>query len=98
MTFELDKRLQNDSAFVASIDNCQIRLSKDSRYPWLLLIPEMGSFSELDDLEWDQQIAVLTVSNLLSKVLREVYQAHKINIASLGNMVKQLTEIFAVSK
>lgn len=88
--FELNERLQNDSAFVARIGFCQIRLCKDSRYPWLLLIPEITELSELDDLSWEQQIAVLKISNLLSQVFKQAYQAHKLNIACLGNIVKQL--------
>ena len=37
--FLLYPQLEKDSLFIASIDNIQIRLLRDSRYFWLLLIP-----------------------------------------------------------
>jgi diadenosine tetraphosphate (Ap4A) HIT family hydrolase len=90
MKFELDKRLQADTLFVARAGNCQIRLSKDARYPWLILIPEVANIYELDDLSWDVQLQILALSNALSKVLKQLYKPQKLNVASLGNMVKQL--------
>jgi diadenosine tetraphosphate (Ap4A) HIT family hydrolase len=90
MNFKLDPRLEFDSSFVAEIGLSQVRLSHDSRYPWLILIPQINDLSELDDLSFEQQIDVLKASNILSSVLKGSYAAHKLNIAGLGNMVKQL--------
>ena len=55
-----------------------------------IVIPEINGLSELDDLSWKQQFDVLESSNKLSQVLKQQFQAHKLNIACLGNMVKQL--------
>ncbi|MFT4653257.1 MAG: diadenosine tetraphosphate (Ap4A) HIT family hydrolase [Kangiellaceae bacterium] len=90
MSFNLDTRLEQDSSFVASIGISQVRLSHDSRYPWLLLIPQVNNCSELDDLSLEQQIDVMKASNIISKVLKDCFTPTKLNIACLGNIVKQL--------
>jgi diadenosine tetraphosphate (Ap4A) HIT family hydrolase len=90
MRFELDSRLAKDSSLVTVIGLSQIRLSHDSRYPWLILIPQINNCSELDDLSFEQQIDVLKASNILSAVLKNCFSPTKLNIATLGNIVKQL--------
>ena len=88
--FELDKRLANSSVLIAQADFIQIRLSKDARYPWVLLVPEINDISEMYELSQEQQYKVLAVSNLVSKALTEVFSPDKLNIAAIGNIVKQL--------
>jgi diadenosine tetraphosphate (Ap4A) HIT family hydrolase len=90
MNFDLDERLLKDSSFVAEIGICQVRISHDSRYRWLILIPQIRDVSELDDLSFEQQIDVLKASNILSAILKSVFKPDKLNIAVLGNIVKQL--------
>jgi diadenosine tetraphosphate (Ap4A) HIT family hydrolase len=90
MSFELDSRLSRDSILIANIDKVQVRLSKDSRYPWLILVPEITGITELHDLSYEQQLCVLNVSNITSLLLKTCFSPDKLNVASLGNVVKQL--------
>lgn len=90
MSFKLDERLAFDSTYVCSLGISQVRLSNDSRYPWLILIPEVDNIFELDELSMAQQLDVLAASNKLSRALRHCFTPHKLNIACLGNIVKQL--------
>lgn len=90
MKFCLDKRLEADSTLIMHLELCQVRLSNDARYPWCILIPELPEVYELHELDWDTQLVVLRASNILSDALQSLYKPHKINIACLGNIVKQL--------
>lgn len=90
MSFELDKRLQSDSVHIATLGICDLRLSTDSRYPWLILVPQIANVSELIDLAHEQQLAVLAASNQTSKLLQQCFSPHKLNVACIGNIVKQL--------
>lgn len=90
MNFEIDQRLKSDSTLLVKCNNTQIRLLHDSRYPWLILVPEHKNAYDLDDLEWDIQIQVLQVSNWVSKALKVAFKPNKLNVATLGNIVKQL--------
>jgi diadenosine tetraphosphate (Ap4A) HIT family hydrolase len=90
MSFKLDHRLESDSTYICTIGISQVRLSNDSRYPWLILIPEVDGIYELDELSIAQQLEVLAASNTVSRALRQCFTPHKLNIACLGNIVKQL--------
>lgn len=90
MTFELDPRLQNDSLLLVKCKNVQIRLINDSRYPWIILVPEYIGVSDLDDLDWGVQIHTLKMSNWVSKALKVTFKPNKMNVAAIGNIVKQL--------
>lgn len=88
--FILDERLAKDSVFVAYLGPDQVRISKDARYPWLLLIPSVADVHELFELGLNKQVELLKSSNLISAVMRELFKPHKLNIACIGNIVKQL--------
>ncbi|MGB3726698.1 MAG: HIT family protein [Glaciecola sp.] len=88
--FNLDTRLQHDSTLVADIGFTQLRLSNDARYPWLILVPKLNNLQEFTDLNFDQQVQILKVSNMVCEVMEDVFKPHKMNIAAIGNIVKQL--------
>jgi len=88
--FELDERLEADSVSVGTRDGCLVRLFRDARYPWLLVIPAMGRFREWWELAPDQRAAVDGLLADCSHVLAALPEVEKINLASLGNVVPQL--------
>ena len=65
-------------------------LLRDANYPWFILVPDRDDISEIYQLcEADQQ-QLTRESSQLSRLLAECFQADKMNIAALGNMVPQL--------
>ena len=87
--FELDQRLDEDSEFIADWGEFSIRLMKDERFFWLLIIPRLTGVSEWHELT-DKQAATLTKLILyLSKQVKLIDKANKINVAALGNIVSQ---------
>ena len=90
MGFTLDQRLTNSSHPVVCIDDIQIRLADDSRYVWLLLVPEIDGAEELHDLSEDLRGQLLDLATQLGGWMKSAFTADKINIAALGNLVPQL--------
>jgi len=88
--FVLDERLEADSVSVGTRDGCLVRLFRDVRYPWLLVIPAMGRFREWWELVPDQRAAVDGLLADCARVLAALPQVEKTNLASLGNVVPQL--------
>jgi diadenosine tetraphosphate (Ap4A) HIT family hydrolase len=88
--FILNSQLKSDTFFVADLKISQLLLMNDSNYVWLILVPRKPDLIELIDLNFDEQIEVLLEINLLGKILKENFNAHKLNIGALGNVVKQL--------
>ena len=88
--FKLDSQLEQDTVLVADWHLCQVRLMNDSRYPWVILIPKVEDVSEIHQLADEQQQLLLGESVRLAKALEQLFAPHKLNVAALGNMVRQL--------
>ena len=89
--FKLDERLEGDSLPVCELPLCTVRLMRDARFPWLLLVPRCADASEIIDLEEADRETLMREIALASHALRDSLEVcDKINIGSLGNMVPQL--------
>lgn len=88
--FTLDPQLEKDTRAVAQIDGIDIRLMRDSRYWWLVLVPQIDGAVEWHDLPETAQATLFDLSMRCSKALSHLAEADKMNVASLGNMVRQL--------
>ena len=88
--FKLNEKLAQDSYIVADLKISQLLLAKNANYPWFILVVKKENLSELIDLTLEQQIEVLKEINFISKFLKDELKVDKINVAALGNIVKQL--------
>jgi diadenosine tetraphosphate (Ap4A) HIT family hydrolase len=88
--FILNSKLSSDTFFIADLEISRLLLMNDANYPWLILVPRKADLTELNDLEFAEQIEVLREINLIAKILQKNFAAEKLNIGLLGNIVKQL--------
>lgn len=88
--FELDARLERDSELVTVLGLCQLRLLKDSRWPWLMLVPQRPDVTEIFELTPLDQALLTFETNTIARALKEATGARKINVGALGNVVSQL--------
>ena len=86
----IDPKLINDCFYVAELELSVVLLMNDCNYPWLILVPRFGQAYDLTDLDYIKQRVLLEEINLCGEFLKENFQVDKLNIASLGNVVKQL--------
>ncbi len=89
-TFELDPRLARDTELVESFGLCQLRIMKDSRWPWFMLVPQRNGLSELFELTPLDQALLTFETNMVAAALKNATGAEKINVAAIGNIVRQL--------
>ena len=88
--FQPDERLVRDSDLLTKIGLCELRLMKDSRWPWLVLVPQRPDISEVFDLTPLDQTMLTFETTLVAETLKKVTGAQKINVAAIGNIVRQL--------
>ncbi len=86
----LDKQLKSDSYFIANLELSTLLLMNDINYPWLILVPRVNQVFDLIDLNFDDQQKLLFEINICGEFLKINFAIDKLNIASLGNIVKQL--------
>ena len=90
MAFHLDARLAEDTLSLGVHDNIDIRLMRDARYWWLVLVPQSDGAVEWQDLPEAEALALHKCAMHVADKLRDLAKADKMNIAALGNMVRQL--------
>ena len=88
--FVLDQRLLQDTLPVGDFPLCRLLLSNDSQYPWFILVPRKADISEVFQLSDDEQLQLWKETTSLSRTLQQVFEADKMNVAALGNVVSQL--------
>lgn len=88
--WQLDPRLAADSVLLAVIDGIEVRAMTATPWPWLILVPRVSGAVELFDLAPADRAALMDLACRLGERLRHEFAATKINIAVLGNVVRQL--------
>jgi diadenosine tetraphosphate (Ap4A) HIT family hydrolase len=90
MAFELHPQLAKDCAHICDLKACRVLLMNNSQFPWLILVPMRDGVREISELgETDYQTVMQEVRFCTAQFLAHT-NAHKMNIAALGNMVPQL--------
>jgi len=88
--WQLHPRLAEDTHPVATLALGELRLMDDANYPWLVLVPRIAGAVELIDLDAAQRHRLTDEIDVASRVLRQLFQPYKLNVAALGNLVPQL--------
>ncbi|WP_257294823.1 HIT domain-containing protein [Endozoicomonas sp. YOMI1] len=89
-SFELDPQLARDCVVIGDFPVCRLLLMNDSQYPWCILVPRIQGVEEIYQLEEAAQQQLLFESSYLAEMLQVLFSADKMNVAALGNVVRQL--------
>lgn len=88
--FTLHPTLAADTLEIGDLPLCKVLLMNDQHYPWVILVPRQADIRETFDLSSADQQRLWEETNLVAQRMHTYYQANKMNIATLGNMVPQL--------
>jgi diadenosine tetraphosphate (Ap4A) HIT family hydrolase len=86
----IHQQLLQDCLILGRFPLSHLLLLKDANYPWFILVPNRDDISEIYQLSEADQQQLTCESSLLSCMLAKQFEADKMNIAALGNMVPQL--------
>lgn len=90
MSFQLHERLSADTYTVKDLPLCRLLLMDDRRFPWTILVPRRTGLRDFHDVAKADKEAFLGEIDAVSRVLKDITGAVKMNVAALGNMVPQL--------
>jgi len=88
--FKLHPQLASDCWRLGRFPLCDLLLARDANYPWFILVPRVADITEIHQLKETDQQQLITESSVLSRIIDKQFNADKINIAALGNLVPQL--------
>lgn len=87
--FTLNERLARDCHTLADLELSRLLLMNNALLPWFILVPRVEAV-ELHELTPPQQSQLLEEINLLSRFLQRHFSPDKLNVAAIGNVVRQL--------
>ena len=65
-------------------------LARDPRFHWVILVPRIAGLRDLHDVPAARRATLFDEIERVSEALKRVARADKINVAALGNQVRQL--------
>lgn len=88
--FQLHERLLADTVLIGEFALSLVLLSKDANYPWVILVPARAGVKEIYQLDREDRLQLLHESCLVAEAMEALFRPHKLNIATIGNLVPQL--------
>ena len=89
MAFVLDPGLTKLGMPLVEWDLSTVYLIEDKRFPWLMLVPRRDGAEELFDFSAKDRATLMEETTRAAKALKDATGAGKINVANLGNAVRQ---------
>ncbi|MBE90501.1 MAG: hypothetical protein CMM76_13815 [Rhodospirillaceae bacterium] len=86
----LHPQLRQDIIEILTLKLSRVLLLNDSRFPWLVLVPDRPDVTELYALESAAKKVLMSELTVCSRVLEGLHRPDKINMGALGNLVPQL--------
>ena len=87
---DLHPQLEKDCLLLGQFKLSKLLLMKDANYPWFILVPDREAITEIYQLDESDQQQLIQESSIMAKMLVDDFQADKVNIGALGNVVPQL--------
>ncbi len=96
---KVNKNFIKDSHSITKLKLCSIRLIDNSRFPWIILIPNRKKVSDIFYLNKKDQNLLMQEIVYASKIMKKTFNAFNLNVEKIGNIVQQLhIHIIARSK
>ena len=80
---------ERDTTLLMQLGLCQLRLMEDSRWPWVLLVPQRSGISEIFEMTPLDQTMLTFETAITAKAVKQATECLKIISAPLGNHVRQ---------
>ena len=90
MTNKINKNFLKDSHFITNLKLCTVRLNDNSKFPWIILIPNRKNTTDITELNLKDQILLMKEIVHCSKLMKKIFKTNKLNVEKIGNIVSQL--------
>ena len=90
MANKVDKRFLKNSHFIKNLKLCSVHLIDNSKFPWIILIPNRKNITDLTELNLKDQNLIMKEIVYCSNLMKKIFKTKKLNIEKIGNIVPQL--------
>jgi len=90
MANKVNKQFLKDSHLITNLKLCSVRLIDNSKFPWIILIPNRKNIRDITELKTKDQILLMKEIVHCSKLMKKIFKTKKLNVEKIGNIVPQL--------
>ena len=90
MSNKVSKNFLKDSYFIKDLKLCSVRLINNSKFPWIILIPNRKNITDITELNLKDQVLLMKEIVFCSKQMKKIFKTKKLNVEKIGNIVPQL--------
>ena len=90
MSNKISKNFLKDSYFIVNMKLCSVRLIDNSKFPWIILIPNRKNITDISELNSKDQMLLMKEIVHCSKLMKKIFKTKKLNVEKIGNIVPQL--------
>ena len=87
---KVNKSFLKNSHFICDLKLCSVRLIDNSKFPWIIIIPNRKNITDITGLNLKDQIVLMKEIVHCSKLMKKMFNTSKLNIEKIGNIVPQL--------
>ena len=99
MVNKVNKHFLKESHLITELNLCSIRLIDNSKFPWIILIPNRKNITDITELNQKDQVLLMKEIVFCSKLMKKIFETKKLIVEKIGNIVPQLhIHIIARSK
>jgi len=86
----INKNFLKNSHFIINLKLCSVRLIDNSKFPWIILIPNRKNITDITELNLKDQNLLMKEIVHCSRLMKKIFKTKKLNIEKIGNIVPQL--------
>ena len=87
---KINKKFLKDSHYISDLKLCAVRLIDNSKFPWIILIPNRKNITDITELNLKDQTLLMKEIVHCSKLMKKIFNTKKLNVEKIGNIVPQL--------
>ena len=90
MVNKVNKHFLKESHLITELNLCSIRLIDNSKFPWIILIPNRKNIMDISELKSKDQMLLMKEIVHCSKLMKKIFKTKKLNVEKIGNIFPQL--------
>ena len=87
---KVNKDFLKSSHYIYDLKLCTVRLIDNSKFPWIILIPNKKNVTDITELNLKDQNLLMKEIVHCSKLMKRIFKTKKLNVEKIGNIVPQL--------
>ena len=90
MINKVNKNFLKDSHYITDLKLCSVRLIDNSKFPWIILVPNRKKITDITELNSKDQMLLMKEIVYCSKLMKKIFRTSRLNVEKIGNIVPQL--------